>query len=216
MNATVMNKMKRIIKQIIRLLIYEHNEAYWYQRSLSGLIPEVNINLPIDISLHNANETVDWLKSFAEPWMYNKKEIQIGLMEKHYIANAKLDGAIIAYSKVGHNRVYVDDYSMVVNLPKGVALLYHVYVLREHRKNNIAKYLVSKLLAELKENDFSSMCCQIAIWNKPSISLFSSLELKEIAHVKYYKLFGVLRFWRIKKEDERRFTLSTHFSYLSL
>lgn len=210
-----MNKIKRSIKHIVNLLFFEHNEAYWFLRSLSDRIPEVDINLPIDISLHNSNETIDWLKSFVEPWMYNKKEIRTGLKEKHYFANAKLNGIIIAYSKVGFKRVYVDDYRMILDLPDKAAVLYHVYVLREHRKNNVAAYLVSKLLLELKENNFASMCCQIAIWNKPSISLFSSLGFNKFAHVKFYRLFGFLRFWLIKKEDESRFTLSTHLSIFS-
>jgi ribosomal protein S18 acetylase RimI-like enzyme len=179
-------------------------------------VPETDINLTIDLSLHNASETIDWLKSFVEPWMYNVKEIRIGLKEKHYFANVKVDGVIIGYSKVGFNRVYIDDYKMIADLPKRVSILYHIYVSREHRKNNVAKYLLSKLLSELKENDFMSMCCQIAIWNKASIGLFSSLGFKRIAHVKFFRIFGVLRFWLIKKEDENRFALTTHFSFFSL
>jgi ribosomal protein S18 acetylase RimI-like enzyme len=216
MDMNVLNKIKRYLKRAVQSLIYKRNESYWYRRDLSIDIPDLHAELPIDISLNNSNETVAWLKGFVEPWMYNEREIRLGLREGHYFANAKLSGAIIGYSKVGMERVYVDDYHMAVELPKRVALLYHIYVLPEHRKNNIAKYLLAKLLSELKEKDFTSMCCQIALWNKASIGLFGSLGFNRIAHVKFYRLFGVLRFWLIKKDTESRFSFSTYFSLLDL
>jgi ribosomal protein S18 acetylase RimI-like enzyme len=209
-------KLKRKVKHLVRSLIYERNESYWYRRDLSNPTPDLEITLPIEISLNNASETIAWLKTFSEPWMYHEKEIRVGLEEGHYFANAKHNGEIIGYSKVGLNKVYIDDYQMILDLPERVALLYHIYVLKEYRKHNVAKILLAKLLGELKEKEFASMCCQIATWNKPSIALFSGLGFKKIAHAKFYKIFGVLRFWMTKREDEKRFTLTTRFSALSL
>jgi ribosomal protein S18 acetylase RimI-like enzyme len=208
-------KLKRKAKRLVRSWIYERNESYWFRRDLSNPIPDLETSLPVEISLNNASETIAWLKTFAEPWMYHEKEIRIGLTEGHYFANAKHNGEIIGYSKVGLNKVYVDDYQVIVDLPERVALLYHIYVLKEYRKHNVAKMLLAKLLRELKERKFASMWCQIAIWNKPSVALFSGLGFKKIAHAKFYKLFGVLRFWLIKREDEKHFTLTTRFSALA-
>jgi ribosomal protein S18 acetylase RimI-like enzyme len=208
--------MKRTIKRLVHHLIYERNEAYWYRRELSRSIPSVAIDLPVEIGLSDPEETISWLKRFDEPWMYDEKEIRTGLAEGHYFANAKLQGTIIGYSKVGRTRVYISDYTTVVSLPEGAALLYHIYVQREYRKHNVAKYLLARLLEECRAKGLSSMSCQIAVWNEPSMRLFSSLGFERIAHVKYVKLFGVLRRWRIRREGEPRFTAARAFSLESL
>ena len=204
------------MKKAVHSWFLERSESYWYRRDLSVEIPDMDPPLPVEIRLDHADETIAWLKGFAEPWMYNRKEIETGLNEGHYFAHVKLASEIIAYSKVGMNRVYVGDYSEIVELPRGVALLYHIYVLREHRKNNVAKYLLAKLLAELKRGGYRTMCCQIATWNEPSMRLFGSLGFERIAHVRFARLFGVLRFWRTRERADTRFKLTTRFPSLAL
>ena len=211
-----MKDLKRTIKRLIRHLLYERNEAFWYCRDLSQAIPSVAIDLPVEIELSDPEGTISWLKRFDEPWMYHEKEIRIGLAEGHYFANVKLQGTIIGYAKVGRNRAYIDDYTGVVSLPEGATLLHHIYVLREYRKHNVAKYLLNRLLQECRAKGFSSMCCEIALWNEPSMRLFSSVGFERIAHVKFLKLFGVLRRWRIRREGEARFTAARAFALESL
>jgi GNAT superfamily N-acetyltransferase len=211
-----LKKLKRTIKRLIHRLVYEKNEAFWYCRDLSEAVAPVAIDLPVEIELNDPEETISWLRRFDEPWMYHEKEIRVGLAEGHYFANAKFQGTIIGYAKVGRNRAYIDDYTRVVGLPEGTALLHHIYVLREYRKHNVAKYLLNRLLQECREKGFSSMCCEIAVWNEPSMRLFSSVGFERIAHVKFLKLFGVLRRWRVRREGEARFSAAKAFVLESL
>jgi L-amino acid N-acyltransferase YncA len=199
---------KRMLKRLINALIYEQNEAYWFCRNLSEAVPRVELDLPIEIRLDEPHETIAWLKTFDEPWMYHKKEVRIGLAEGHYFASAKHDGKIIGYSKVAHTRVYVSDYTTVVSLAAATVLLHHIYVIREYRKHNVAKLLLSEWLQELKTKGFARMYSQIAVWNEPSMRLFASVGFQRVAHVKFLKLFGVIRLWLIRREGEHRFRLA--------
>lgn len=208
----MLKELKRILKRSINILIFEQNQAYWYCRELSDAVPRIDLDLPVEVTLNNPHETIAWLKTFDEPWMYHDKEVRIGLAEGHYFASAKHDGEIIGYSKVGHGRVYIGDYTTVVSLPAGVALLYHIYVLREYRKHNVAKFLLCELLQELKTKGFTRMYCQIALWNEPSMRLFASVGFQRIAHARFLKLFGVLRLWLIRREGEPRLSLARAFS----
>jgi GNAT superfamily N-acetyltransferase len=90
--------------------------------------------------------------------------------------------------------------------------LHHIYVLREYRKHNIAKLLMCALLEELKAAGYARMCCQIAVWNEPSMRLFAGVGFQRVAHVRFFKFFGILRLWLIHREGETRFTLTRAFS----
>jgi ribosomal protein S18 acetylase RimI-like enzyme len=204
--------LKRNLKRLMGGLFFERNESFWYRRDLSTALPVRNPGLPIEISLDNAEETLEWLKGFDEPWMYNVNEIKVGLEQGHCLANAKLGADIIAYSKVGARRVFISDFNMAIDVPEKVAVLYHIYVLPEYRKSLIAKDLLSELLRAHEKRGFSSMCCQIAKWNEPSIRLFTGSGFERIADVKFYRFFGHFRFWRIKRNWDAGFSLTSRFS----
>lgn len=209
-------KLKRSVKRLINGLIYERNECFWYCRELAGDIPRVVPDLTVEVTLRDPDTTVAWLRTFDEPWMSNEKEIRVGLAGSHYFANVQFMGKIIAYSKVAHTRAYIGDYSTVLRFPAGFSLLHHIYVLREYRKHNIAKLLMCALLEELKAAGYARMCCQIAVWNEPSMRLFASVGFQRVAHVRFFKFFGILRLWQVRREGEFRFTLTRDFSVGSL
>ena len=87
------------------------------------------------------------------------QEIEIALKENHYFSNAKYNGKIIAYCKTGMNKVYVyiDDYGRVLSLPAKVAFNYHIFVVPEFRRQNIADTVFVKLMHELRDRGYKKL-----------------------------------------------------------
>lgn len=191
-----MAKWRRI--RAIKRFVYERNRAFWYEKNLLEPWTTPKPELPVRIDIHDTEGTLNWLRSFPESWMYNEKEIDVGLKEKHYFANAKLDGRIIGYTKIGIKRVYVYDFGRCLPLPGHVSFLYHVYVTNEFRKNNIAQELIIQVISELAEKGYGKMFCHIAKWNTPSFRLFESLGFRRVADIRFHMFFRTLRIWTFR------------------
>lgn len=193
----------------IKRFVYQSNAALWYQKDLLEGSTAPDMRLPVRVDIHDAEGTLKWLRAFQESWMYNEKEIDVGLKEGHYFANAKLDGRIIGYTKIGIGRVYIYDFGTCLALPGHVSFLYHVYVEKEFRKNSIAQNLILGVISDLVPKGYRSMSCHIAHWNTPSIRLFESLGFRCIADVGFHGIFRLLKVWtyRIPRDNKLRISL---------
>jgi ribosomal protein S18 acetylase RimI-like enzyme len=140
--------------------------------------------------------------------MYNKKEIDVGVIEQHYFANARLEGRIIGYTKVGIKRVYIYDFGRCLTLPDKVSFLYHVYVAKEFRKKNIAQHLIIQVMSELAQTGYQKMFCHIAEWNVPSIRLFEGLGFRCVAEIRFYRFLRMLRVWAYRIPRDGRLMIS--------
>jgi ribosomal protein S18 acetylase RimI-like enzyme len=203
-----MAKWRRV--RVLKRSVYERSRAFWYEKDLREGWGTPNMGLPVRIDLHDTAGTLNWLKSFSESWMYNEKEIEVGLAEKHYFANAKLDGRIIGYTKIGTKRVYIYDFDRYLPLPDDVSFLYHVYVAKEFRKNNIAQALITTVMSDLVPKGYRKMFCHIAEWNAPSIRLFESLGFRRVADIRFHRFFKMLKVWasRIPQDHPPKISLS--------
>jgi ribosomal protein S18 acetylase RimI-like enzyme len=188
-----MAKWRRL--RAIKRFVCQNNAALWYEKDLLEGCAAPDMTLPVRIDIHDAEGTLRWLRSFQESWMYNEKEIDVGLREGHYFANAKLNGRIIGYTKIGIGRVYLYDFGTCLALPSHVSFLYHVYVDKEFRKNSIAQDLIIAVIADLVPKGYRKMACHIAKWNTPSIRLFESLGFRRIADVRFHGFFKLLKIW---------------------
>ena len=201
-----MAKWRRI--RLLKRFVYERSRAYWYEKDLREGWVMPNVGVPVRIDIHDTEGTLSWLRSFSEPWMYNKTEIDVGLIEKHYFANAQLDGRIIGYTKVGIGRVYIYDFGRCLTLPEDVSFLYHVYVAKEFRKNNIAQALITAIMSDLVHREYRKMFCHIAKWNVPSIRLFEGLGFRRVADIRFHRFFKMLRVWTYRIPHDRPLRIS--------
>ena len=203
-----MAKWQRI--RTVKRFVYERSRAFWYEKDLTEGWVAPPVGLPVRIDIHDTEGTLNWLRSFTEAWMYNEKEIEVGLKERHYFANVKLDDTIIGYTKIGITRVYLYDFGRRLPLPDDVSFLYHVYVTKEFRKNNVAQALITEVMSDLVSKGYHKMFCHIAKWNMPSIRLFESLGFRCVADIRFHRFFRTLRVWtfRIPRDHALRISLT--------
>lgn len=192
----------------VKRVVYETSAALWHENDLLEGAAAPEMKLPVSIDIHDTKGTLNWLKSFTESWMYNEKEIKVGLKESHYFANAKINGQIVGYTKIGIGHVYIYDFGLCLALPEKVAFLYHVYVSKESRKHNIAQNLIVQVMSDLADKGYQRMYCHIAKWNTSSIRLFKSLGFKCVADIRIHRIFGILRIWTYRVRQDNRLKLS--------
>lgn len=180
---------------------FRASNSLWYCRDLTERCPILSAGSSLRVDISDTEGTLDWLRTFSEPWMYNPKEIEVGLREEHFFPNIKLQGQIIGYSKIGIRRVFIDDFQMSIFVPDRIAFLYHIYVLQEYRKKDVAKQLLTAMLHELKKRGYKKIFCHIEKWNKPSIRLFESIGFRRIADITFFKIFCILRIWRTRSNS---------------
>lgn len=201
-----MTNWKRL--RAIKRFVWQDNTALWYEKDLLEGTAAPDMTLPVRLDIHDTEGTLSWLRSFRESWMYDPKEIDVGLREGHYFANAKLEGRIIGYTKIGLGSVYLYDFGTCLVLPGQVSFLYHVYVDKDFRKNNIAQNLIIAVISDLVPRGYRKMACHIAAWNKPSIRLFESLGFRCIADVRFHGLFHLLKIWTYRTSGAGRRKIS--------
>jgi O-antigen/teichoic acid export membrane protein/ribosomal protein S18 acetylase RimI-like enzyme len=184
---------KRAVGKIIRP-VFETNSAYWFEKELSGRLPQVPVSLHLKVDLSSREETIGWLKKQKEPFMYNEREIETAREKRHYFPNVKYHNKIIGYAKAGTGKVYIEDYRQEISLPRGKGFIYDLYVDSKFRGKGIAAYLLNELIAELKKQGVKKLGCHIPGWNHASAAVFERLGFKKVEYVRHFRVLGRIRF----------------------
>jgi ribosomal protein S18 acetylase RimI-like enzyme len=117
--------------------------------------------------------------------------MKVAISEGHYWVNAKFDGKIIGFIKIGFGKVFVSDYNKILQFPKKVAFLYYVHVAPDFRGKKIAPYLFNKACKFCKEQGYTKALGYVHDWNVASRKSLSNAGLREIKRIYYYKIFGI-------------------------
>lgn len=176
-------------------LVFDTNSAIWFEKDLSQNLPEQNITIPLDINLSAPQETISWIKNQGERWMYNPQEIKIGLQENHYFANAKYNGNIIGYCRIGIGKAYIADYKKAITLEPGTAFICDTYVIPEFRSRGIATFLKVKLMQELRRQGFKKIRNHVPAWNISSLKVSEKLGFKKVFYARHIRILGFLKFY---------------------
>lgn len=193
-----------LYKYIIHLkhLLYESDRSIWYERQLSDEIPNLLLDASIKVSFNNVDKTFVWLGTLNSSWILAYNKIELASNRDYYISNIQVNDTIIGYGRLGINRVYIPDYGETIVLPKDTALSCHVYILEEFRNKGFAEKLLLEEMRLLRNEGYKKVGGQVSSWNRPSIALCTKLGFKEVCHIAYYKLFGVIKVWIFCKYDD--------------
>jgi ribosomal protein S18 acetylase RimI-like enzyme len=186
-------------RELLRLL-FDTNSAIWFERNLLEDIPDVPMEMPLEIVLSAPEELISWVKDHGERWMLSPREIELGLREKHYFAVAKYHGNIIAYCRIGINRVYIADYRKIIPLEPGTAFICESYVAPEFRNKNIASFLKVYLMRELRGRGYKKIRNHVPAWNKSSLRVSEKLGFRKTAYIRHFRVFNCLKFYFRKPE----------------
>ncbi len=184
----------RIFRRI-RYAVFQTNNALWFSRNLSYPILEIQPRVPLEVDW-DFSRTLEWLRTRTPsdiPWLFShkgKKETKIGIKRRHYFVNAKHQGNIIGYVKIGYGEVYIMDFDMSVYFPRGTALIYDTYIVPDFRGLGVAPFLITDVMRSLKERGYQRVLCHIRTENLASISAYTKCSFEELKHVWYFRLFG--------------------------
>lgn len=146
--------------------------------------------MPVIIDLFAKDETLQWLRTKAENWMFNEQESTVGLVENHYFPNMKYEGRIIGYAKVGRGKVYVQDYHKVIEFPGNVAFIYDTYIAPDFRGLSLAPFFITEIMKLVKQDGMHALRCHIPPWNKASMHAYTKVGFKNKKFVRSFKIFG--------------------------
>ena len=180
---------RRACKKVFRLVL-ETNSATWYVRNLDSSGVQVQADIPLNIDFYDFEGTLNWIRDQNISWMLNVEELEVAIAEGHYWANAKVDGAIIAYTKVGFGRVHVNDYRKAVEFPKDTAFLYDSYVLPEFRGKKVVPCLMNEACLLLASRGFRKVLGYVPEWNTSSIKSVKRVGLKQARKIRYLRILG--------------------------
>ena len=186
----VIELFNRILKKT-RQFIFETNSATWYMRDLSSGDVEIKSAIPLTINFTDFNETLNWIKNQKLSWMLDGREEEVAIQERHYWGNAKYNGKIIGYIKVGFGKVFINDYKKSIKFPQDVAFLYDMYVSPEFRNKKVTSYLLNEASIFSKNIGFKKILGYVPDWNIPSMKGVRKAGLKGVKKIRYIKILGI-------------------------
>ena len=197
----IIGTIARGLKKGFRYLV-ETNSAFWMERDLSIPVPKLKPAIPAELNMYSNQETIEWMRRCPENWIYNSKEIEVGLREGHLYPNLKLNGEIIGYAKIGIGRVYIADYKKVISLPKHTALCYDYYIVPKYRGIFLSLYMIAETLRLAQRKGFELALGHIPPWNTASIMVIERLKFKKRKYIRHFRLLGFIKLWYHRKIKE--------------
>ncbi|MRR21039.1 GNAT family N-acetyltransferase [bacterium] len=173
-----------------RNFIYESNSAIWFKRDLYAPVRAVPSGIPLTITFTDFAATLGWVEQLGTPWMLNPQELKVAKEQGHLWVNARDEGKIVAYIKLGFKDVYIVDYKKTVAFPQNVAFIYDTYVLPELRGHKIASHFVNELALYLKSTGYTTLMCHIPGWNIASIKTYERIGFLRTGEISCIKLLN--------------------------
>lgn len=184
--------------------IFETNEAFWWERDLSEPITDIQPRIPVEFDLYGAQETIGWIKKRKESWIYNPRELRVGLEEGHFFPNLKYQGKIIGYAKLGRGRVYISDYKKVIQLPEDTAICYDYHILPEFQGKFLSDFVMSENLKLARRLGFKKTQGNIPPWNVAAIRVVRKLGFKKFKYVRSFRIFGIITYCYQRKINHEK------------
>jgi RimJ/RimL family protein N-acetyltransferase len=170
--------------------LFQTNSAIWFEKDLSLPLIDITPKLAVEAHLLSKDETIDWLKTKGESWMFDELEISVGLARNHYFPNLKYEGLIIGYAKVGMGMVYIRDYKQTINFPERVSIIYDLFISSDYRGFNVAPFFVLEIMKFLKSRNFNRVIGYTPKWNIASIILHKKLGYKMKKTIRFIRIFN--------------------------
>lgn len=183
---------KRALRKASRF-IFETNNSFLFVRDLAESVAGVTPAIPVEVNFQSRDETIRWLKGRQEPWMFNEKEIEVGVRWNHFYPNAKYKGEIVGYLKIGIKEVYVDDFEKVMPLSQESAFIYDTYVLPSLRRHNIASFMICETMKFLRNAGIKTIYCHIPLWNAASINTYTKSGFRKDRYIRHIKILRLLK-----------------------
>ncbi|UCF79026.1 MAG: GNAT family N-acetyltransferase [Candidatus Eiseniibacteriota bacterium] len=175
----------------VKKALFRRSAALWYGRSLASSLPAERSSVPGTFSPIGPSELALWLREGrALLWAADPRELEVASQLGHGWTCWKLCGEIAAFCKIGHGRVFVEDFDRAISLPAWFAFLSDVYVLKEMRRRGIARQLILSTMRLLKEDSFTGMGCHVPASNRASIALFTSLGFRSFGEIRFTRVLG--------------------------
>jgi ribosomal protein S18 acetylase RimI-like enzyme len=189
--------LKKGLGKILRSL-FQTNNATWYKKELRESNPKFSVCLDVKSFFSGRERLIKWLRNMCGkyPWIYVEREIQSCYEDDHLYPYVLFKDDIIGYIKVGLNRVYVQDFKDILQLPPKTAFIYDTFVLPEYRGKHIASLLVEEVSSYLFSRGYDTLWCHIPKWNTASIKIYQRAGFKEISSIRFIKLFHFKFFYR--------------------
>ena len=184
---------KSAMKKIISFIVAS-NYATWFRRDLNQPIVDQIPKMSIRVQFEKREETLKWIKSFNKTWMYDKKENEMAIAENHAIAGIYHKRKIIGYIKIGHKKVYIQDFQKVITFRSGKAFIYDTFVLPEYRGLGVASYLITESMKYIKNKGFNQLLCHIPVWNTASIKAYKKVGFEAVKDIRFVKILGLSLF----------------------
>ena len=114
----------------------------------------------------------------------------MAVREGHYWVNAKFNGSIIGFIKIGFGKVFISDYRKTVKFPKNIIFSCESYVLPEFRGKKVAQYMRNEAFNFFKKKGFTKALSYIHDWNIASIKSVTHTGMKRIKTIYCYRILG--------------------------
>ncbi|OGS18779.1 MAG: hypothetical protein A2219_00720 [Elusimicrobia bacterium RIFOXYA2_FULL_50_26] len=189
-NPGVADMLRHVAGKAVSLL-YETNDAFWFERNLYYPVAAVRPAIDVDIDMDAGEKTISWIKTSGERWMFNANESRTAGKARHYFPSVAYKGDLIGYAKVATQRVYIHDYRREIALPERTAFIYDTYVSPRFRGRKVARYLISKIMLRLRGDGFDVVGCHIPPWNSSSINAYTGAGFKCVRYARYRRIAAI-------------------------
>src|SRR3989339_1041576 len=82
-NPGVADMLRHVAGKAVSLL-YETNDAFWFERNLYYPVAAVRPAIDVDIDMDAGEKTISWIKTSGERWMFNANESRTAGKARHY------------------------------------------------------------------------------------------------------------------------------------
>ena len=177
----------------IASVFFKMHTSLWLVKDLKQEAQAIENPSDYSVELEDFDAIVEWMKrkNREYPWMYCEKEIAVARENQHVIPFLKIDNAIVGYTKVAFNKVYIRDYEAIFRLAPNKAMFYDTTLLNEFRGKKLPQYLKKEIFRFLKKRNIEYVYAHIEPWNIASIKSNRGLGFREVCLNRFIKILNV-------------------------
>jgi GNAT superfamily N-acetyltransferase len=162
---------------------------------LTEPLPCVEPKAPFTINLFSGEETVNWIKTQGERWMYNPREIAAAALNGHLFVNACHNATVVSYVKLGFAGVFIDDFQEMIIFPAGTAFIYDTYVRPQYRRLGVASLCIGEIARYARKKGIKRLMCHIPLWNIPAVTMHERMGFRRKYYIRHCRVLGCLKWW---------------------
>jgi RimJ/RimL family protein N-acetyltransferase len=173
---------------------FSTTNSIWLCRSLEHPIDVVpaGAELTTRILIDDKSVLIEWLRRrHAEfPWIGFEEEIALAEEEGHMFLAVFDAGEVVAFTKVGVGRTYIQDFQEIIRFPEEDVFFYDIFVLPAYRGKRLAVHMTTRMTEFLRERGFERAWAHIEPWNEPSLRAFWSADYENVAQIRHCRVLG--------------------------